>query len=135
MKSLKNAETDLNRVGKKKVKLVEEGGKTLASVLVRTNPLKGKTCRMGDCHICVHKGSKGNCRLRSTCYTNTCLICKQRGMDVKYWGETSESTYERSKTHMDEARRGYNTSHIRQHLDKFHSGEIVNLRESSVLRP
>ena len=127
-KIIKQIESDLNQVGLRRVKVVEEGGQTLSSQLVRSNPLGDKTCRRENCQVCLFKGGKGQCKLRSACYVNTCLICKQRGLNIKYWGETSKSTYERAKTHMGEARKQHQTSHIVQHLREFHKGETVNLR-------
>ena len=38
--------------------------------------------------------------------------------------------YQRSSTHMNDARLKYKTSHIYQHLEQFHKGEDLNARES-----
>ena len=61
--------------------------------------------------------------------THTCLKCKDKGLYVKYWGESSESTYERSKTYIDEGIKKYKTRHINQHIEKFHKGEDMNIHE------
>ena len=103
---LKTVWSNLAKVGMRKVKLVEEGGKTLASLLVRPNPLKAKLCDQGDCQVCLFSGAKGRCGLRSSCYVNTCLACKTQGKSFKYWDETSDSVYERSKSHMYGTKRG-----------------------------
>ena len=83
---LKEVENNLSKVGRRRVKLVEEGGKTLGSLLVKPDPLKTKLCSRGDCQICLFSGSKGKYNQRSSCYVKTCLICKAQGNDFKYWG-------------------------------------------------
>ena len=81
---LKTVENNLAKVGNRRIKLVEEGGKTLANLLVKPNPLKPKLCSRGDCQVCLFVGSKGGCMQRSSCYVNTCLVCKSRGKMYQY---------------------------------------------------
>ena len=100
LKSLKEIEMRINSTGLRRVKLVEEGGLTLADQLVKSNPFSSPTCNRGNCQVCLFKGSRGQCQSRSVTYSNTCLKCSEKGESFKYWGESSESLYERSSTHM-----------------------------------
>ena len=72
---LKKLEDNLNKSGLRRVKLVEEGGLTIADMLVKATPFKTLLCSRGDCQICLIKGSKGQCSVRSITYSNTCLKC------------------------------------------------------------
>ena len=53
---------------------------------------------------------------RSIVYSNTCLICKDKGTPHVYWGERAASTYERALQHIEEAKKFNPKSHIYQHI-------------------
>ena len=120
----------MNQSGNRKVKLVEEGGQTVADLLVKKNPFTSPHCNRGNCQICLFEGSKGLCQIRSITYSNTCLKCEERGISFKYWGESSESLYERSLTHLEEGSKGYKDSHIYAHILKYHKSDKINLQEN-----
>ena len=77
---IRKLETKLNAVGTRRVKIIEEGGLTLESILVKKNPLGDSKCADASCNICTYQGSKGNCKMRSVIYTNTC-----GNVDVMIW--------------------------------------------------
>ena len=97
IRELKSIEELMNRVGKYKVKMVEEGGLTLLSALSSKNPLGEKLCQRVDCQVCRYQESKVRCQICSVVYTYTCVMCERGRLDVKYWGETSSSIYIRAK--------------------------------------
>ena len=47
---------------------------------------------------------------------------------MKYWGESSLTTDERTLAHIDEGRRRVETSHIIQQMSEYHSGGEIGLR-------
>ena len=102
---LKKIETSLNQVGIKKIKIIEEGGTTLESLLIKKSPMKEKLCERSNCQICNFEGSKGKCALRGVTYTDTCLECERMGYNAKYYGETSASTHWRALQHISDADR------------------------------
>ena len=76
------------------VKIIETGGQTLRSQLVRTD-LSG--CLMSDCNLC-ESGAGGGSHTRKGCvYSRTCKVCEKEGISAKYFGESGRSGYHRMK--------------------------------------
>ena len=76
------------------VKIIETGGQTLRSQLVRTD-LSG--CLMSDCNLC-ESGAGGGSHTRKGCvYSRTCKVCEKEGISAKYFGESGRSGYNRMK--------------------------------------
>ena len=107
-------------MGERRVKIVEEGGTTLQTLLCKKNPLGERLCDRWDCKVCNFVEAKGKCQAKSVVYTNTCIMCEQDGLDCKYWGETAATLYIRSKQHVGDAEDKLTSSHIHQHLVKAH---------------
>ena len=72
-------EDDINKVSSYKVKIVEEGGKTIGDILIKKNPLTSSKCERYDCQVCPFEKSKGGCNRRSILYSNTCVKCEEGG--------------------------------------------------------
>ena len=117
---MRKVETHLNRISKKRVKLVEEGGTTLESILVKSNPLGEAKCTRETCQICRFEKSRGGCQKRSVLYTDTCLVCEEMGVVAKYYGETSASCSERSEQHISDAVNKKKSSNIWVHCQAAH---------------
>ena len=78
------------------VRVVETGGRSLRSQLVRTD-LSG--CLLPDCHLC-NCGEVGGSHTRRGCvYSGKCLICEEDGLKVVYYGETGHNGYHRVNEH------------------------------------
>ena len=58
--------------------------------------------------------------MRSVLYTDTCVICEEKGIIAQYYGETSASAGERSEQHLNNARGIKQFSHIWGHILKAH---------------
>ena len=56
---IKEIEANLNKVGMRKVKVVEEGGRQIQDMLVIKNPLGERLCDKLDCQVCQFSNSKG----------------------------------------------------------------------------
>ena len=91
VRRLKVIENSLNKVTKKKVKLIEKGGSTLESILVKVNPPGDQRCLEKLCQVCGFVGAKGHCQDKSVFYTDTCIKYEEEGIVSKYYGETSAS--------------------------------------------
>ena len=76
-----------------KVKIVEKSGKTLKSIIQKSNPFKQPKCSMVDeCLVC--RGGRGDCRREGITYEIRCDRCK-----CKYVGETSRTGHYRANQH------------------------------------
>ena len=103
---------------------MEKVGTKLRDTPVKSNPWAGDKCEKSDCMVCQSTAEgepKGDCRVKSTVYHNTCIPCKQSGTLSQYVGETSRATWQRSEEHVKDIN-SKDTSHMRLHLDKAHPG-------------
>ena len=88
-----------------------------------------------DIGIRHHRGGKGDCKRRNITYKTSCDNCKEKNASkgIKdnhenvgtYIGETARSGAERSKEHVEDAKKGKEESHIHKHTTLEHPGEDV----------
>ena len=129
---LRGVETRLAGLGGKvmpRLKLVEQGGIMLRSILTKSDPWRDAPCGHPQCTTC--RGEKpGTCRTRSIVYGNTCLACKEEGRKTIYIGESARTMAERGREHQADAlskSKGNKTSHMREHVVEEHGGRLENL--------
>ena len=113
---LKKAEAELSQLCGNKVKIVEQAGVSLKTILVKANPLGELKCGRPLCLPCRHDDKKSDCKVRSITYQTTCLACKSDGIDRRYIGESARSAYERGVEHQT----GYNSQSLDNHMYKHH---------------
>ena len=88
-----------------RVRVVERGGVSLKSHLVKTDLGAGTPCRQEDCVLCLTNPQEGgglNHHRSSAVYSGTCLICQQiqgEEFSAAYIGETGASGYIRTSDH------------------------------------
>jgi hypothetical protein len=79
------------------VRIVERGGRKLTSD-VKSDPLGDKSCLRDTCPIC--SGSKpGRCDKAGIGYRQTCVPCRDNGVQATYEGESSRTAYARGLEH------------------------------------
>ena len=127
---LREVQENLSKMGPKlmpRVKLVEEGGLMLKSILV-SNPWKDVPCGHPQCSTCLLGESKipGTCSIRSVVYQNCCIASTSKGEKARYVGETGRTMLERSKEHQLDALNATKQSHIWEHMSTKHP-ELSNL--------
>ena len=89
------------------VRMVEQGGTTLSSLLVKADPWGGAPCGRGEeCFPCTTAGDGrvGQCSRESVTYRLICLDCESQGVKATYVGETGRSAFLRGKEHTRGAR-------------------------------
>ena len=109
-------------------KILEVGGKTLKSVLQRSNPTATPGCDKEDCLGCVvERGQGGKCHRNNVNYEIECRLCPEGNRPV-YIGETSRNLYTRGKEHMGgEYREGTDDNEscfVKRHMEEHHAGMI-----------
>ena len=87
--NLRNTEKELNKFSRRRIKIVEEGGTTISSLLVRSDPWEGRDCGRKLCQVCK-MGQGDNCYRRSVTYSNICLLCREDKKTIEYIGKTSK---------------------------------------------
>ena len=122
---------DLRRVSSgKSVRLVEESGQQLRSILCKADPWSGTSCRRPQCTTCPgEERARGKCRDRNLVYMNTCKECKKMERTSRYIGETNRSLWERNLEHQADALNPAKKSHIRDHVTTHHPQMLQNMLE------
>ena len=75
----------MQKVGKTKVKIVEETGDMAKSLVHKANQWAGENCRREKCLVCKDGGKNGDCRRRNVTYLTWCRICKEKGRIASTW--------------------------------------------------
>ena len=122
---LRQAEAELQKLCGGKVKIVERGGTTMRQLLHQTNPWSEEFCGREGCLPCDSKeeGKPSKCRKRNVVYRTSCTTCKKKGGKERiYIGESSRSSFERGKEHLDDYEKEKDDSHMNKHfvLDHCH---------------
>ena len=116
LRSLRNIERSLgeaNNRGYKRVKILEQAGSKLKSVLTRGDPWASQPCHRSTCSTCQgDERSWGSCKVRNVVYQNICKRCAEGGVTTRYLGETARALWERSREHQQDALGGAERSHI-----------------------
>merc|ERR1712240_644371 len=116
----------VERIAKKyklKIKVVERRGRTVKSMLQKSDPFTKMECSETDCVIC-RDGMNVDCRRRGIVYE---IECKEEGCDKKYIGQTGRSLYERMKEHdtYDERDRENESKPVARHSYDEHEGKKI----------
>ena len=107
------------------VKIIETGGQSLRSQLVRTD-LSG--CPTEDCDLCESGAGGGSHTRRGCVYSGTCKECEEEGITAKYFGESGRSGYHRMKEHTRDIKTNNPKNAFSKHLQLKHPDKV---RETS----
>ena len=103
-----------------KVKVVEKGGRSLQSILQRSDVAPSMSCPNG-CPVCETEG-KGMCQVEGVIYKIWCKKCAENGVSTVMYGETGRTAKIRCQEHID-ILAGQQSSNLREHRDSKHRGE------------
>ena len=104
-------------------RIVETGGRSIKSMIQKSNPTGTSGCEDGDCLPCrTGKGSGGNCRC---CGINSQVECQLCPPDRKclYHGESARNLYTRGREHEANYMAGRAKSFMQKHQVKEHSNQ------------
>ena len=121
-KALQSADDMFARLhGIQGIKMVEEGGCKLTSLLSRADPWSGSVCGHQNCVPCTTSGvSKGGtCSQENILYKLSCVPClEEGGTSACYIGESSRSAFQRGAEHARGASKGCPKNPlVKHHLD------------------
>ena len=109
-----------------RLKVVEEKGQTLESILRKKNPwAKGTECGRDRCWPCSNpdKKEKGKCTWEGVVYQITCNICKDLEIEAIYYGETARTGFHRGEDHSKAIKGGDKENAMYKHNQIHHNGE------------
>ena len=132
IKTLKEAEIEMSRITRFRVRYQEAGGIQLAR-LFSTDLGKGQPCGREECQPCGRQDDEKipNCKQSSIVYESSCQICnkdnirtgQETGRQGIYLGETSRSLFERNREHLKDAADFDEGSHMIKHWLTSHEEE------------
>ena len=113
-----------------KIRVVEKAGRSIKSMLQRSDPFRAEKCGRQLCLVCGTDG-KGSCDKEGITYAITCVDCAEKGVERIYHGETSKNAFTRGKGHLDDFRRKSSDSVMWRHCRMGHNGEVQNFTMST----
>ena len=87
------------------------------------DPFEQKCIPEDNCIVCKSNNKTTNCKLTNVGYSIICKLCKERGKDRTYEGETCRNTYIRGKEHVKEYEKKSETSVMYKHARTEHANE------------
>ena len=106
-----------------KIKIQEQGGVPIKSMVQNTNPGRTRGCESRDCLACKHgRGMGGECRRNGVGYELACDLCG--GQNVCYVGETGQNIYTRGLKHQANYRGKHSDSPLWKHCQIEHNGSL-----------
>ena len=123
---LKQALSEVVKESGLKVRVVEKGGRSLQSLLQKSDVGNNIMCGGPECVLC-RTGGKGPCNREGVCYKVTCMKCLENEVNCQMFGETGRTARIRCGEHM-KALKGRKNSNLWEHCVTVHGGEEVNFR-------
>ena len=114
-------QSEINRQGIK-IRVVEKAGRSIKSMLQRSDPFKERRCGRESCFVCTTEG-KGSCDKNGINYAVTCTSCEN-----VYHGETSKNAFTRGKQHLDEYRNKASKSVLWRHCRERHENQLQEFK-------
>jgi hypothetical protein len=103
-------------------RIVETGGRTVKSILQKSNPTATVGCEEEDCLPCrPGRGEGGDCRRCGVNYSIECQLCPD-GHKSLYHGETARNLYTRGIDHEQNYRTKQEKSSMLKHQNKEYQG-------------
>lgn len=132
-KKLQNADNKLAKMLRvPKIKVIEQGGKTLMALLNKPNPWEGDRFKKEDCQICNNQSEEGvkswrKCAKEGVIYRLTCMTCKKCGVETEYIGETSKTGYLKGLEHFEGLRKLDKNTPLGAHRLECHNSKEIKV--------
>ena len=124
-KEMRQREEEINRFSQERIKIIEDGGVKLKSLLVNKNPFKEGKCEQKKCILCQTSQSNSDipCNTSNVGYRLQCGTCQDRGQTKVYEGETSQSARIRGAEHARNLKNRNPNSALFKHKQSEHKDE------------
>ena len=121
---LKKQIQEIVKKHKFKIKVVEKGGRSIGSILQRSDIEPSVSCGL-PCVVCSSGGR--HCSIESVGYMVKCEECEQAGVRTVMHGETGRCARVRCNEHYDALMKKKN-SNLWEHCIDMHGGRMVNFK-------
>ena len=119
---MKEVQEQMDKLGMK-VKVVEKGGRSIKSLLQRSDVEPSQSCKFHDCVVCRTE-AKGQCSMENVGYLVWCKECELQGIRTVMHGETGRCARLRCGEH-EKAYLAKKNSNLWEHVRDIHKGENV----------
>ena len=129
MKMLKKTE-DQYKIGENnRIKFVETCSRKYVDYFRNSNPFNIK-CKPSDkCFVCDSDSvNNSDCKTTNIGYSIKCKLCKEKGKDVSYEGESARSAHLRGNKHLSALRNKRKTSVLYKHVIDAHKEEQSDVK-------
>ena len=129
-KELRKREAEINKFSKQRIKIVEDGGVKLKSLLVKKDPFPKSKCEKKECIICgslKQENIKYECNSGNVGYRLGCDTCAERGLTRVYEGESSRSARVRGAEHLADLRHNRPKGVLYKHKQNDHKSEEMKI--------
>ena len=106
-----------------RIKFVETSGRKYIDQLRVNDPFEEKCKPEEKCMVCMTNDKTTNCKITNVGYSLICTLCKERGKERTYEGESSRNTYLRGREHLREYEKKTENSVMYKHVMKEHERE------------
>ena len=106
----------------KRIKFVEKCGRKIINQIRVADPFR-ENCTEDECIACQNSSKFTNCRKMNIGYELQCKLCKERGKEKVYIGESSRNLFLRGKEHEKLYRKENKNSVIWKHVKSDHEEE------------
>ena len=106
----------------KRIKFVEKCGRKIINQIRVADPFR-ENCTEDECIACQNSSKFTNCRKMNIGYELQCKLCKERGKEKVYIGESSRNLFLRGKEHEMLYRKENKNSVIWKHVKSDHEEE------------
>ena len=139
-RNLQKAENEIAKFTGERGRICERGGKTIRSILHKSNPWSGGPCGRKNCLPCINGDGKQDCFTKNCVYDIICLKCSgddkenQGGKHSVYTGETSRCQHLRGAEHLSGLLNKQPNNALYKHVTDVHQGELVDFKMKVVRR-
>ena len=120
IRKLKETENKHKIDDENRIKFVEKCGTKIMNLVSIADPFRKNCPPEKDCLPCRGNTTFSNCRKTDVGYQMWCKICKSRGFEQAYEGETCRNLYLRGREHQNLFKNDDQNSVIRKHVRKVH---------------
>ena len=126
IKKLRDTEERYKIDETKRIKFIEKCGNKLIDCIRISDPYRSNCKRETKCLACENKEEFSNCRKENIGYSIQCLLCKSRGIEKVYEGESSRNMYLRQIEHTKQYENNDPNSVLLRHVKADHKNEDKN---------
>ena len=104
------------------VKVVEKGGRSIKSMLQRSDISPVLVCWDEGCPLCLTQG-KGACSVEGVVYRIWCVNCERAGINASMYGETGRTAKVRCSEHRSMLEKKKHSSNLWEHVRDKHEND------------